>query len=103
MIQGNFIGLTPGGLYAGGYGAGAVVVSGAGGNQIGGTSAAARNVIGSNNADIAITGPNNSVQGNYLNSDLSGTKAQTPPEYCVWHRLDRRNEHDDRRNQDRCG
>ena len=40
VIQGNFIGLTPGGLNATGYYG--VVVSGAGGNQIGGTSAAAR-------------------------------------------------------------
>ncbi len=71
-IQGNFLGLTPGGQT--GVQGSAVIVNGAGGNEIGGTSSAARNVIDGNAYGVEISGPNNSVQGNYVDSDPSGTK-----------------------------
>jgi hypothetical protein len=73
-IAGNFLGLTPGGSSAWNYGA--VVVSGAGGNTIGGTKPDARNVIVSAGSyAILINGPNNTIQGDYIETDLTGTRA----------------------------
>jgi hypothetical protein len=72
-IAGNFIGLTPGGQFAGNYGA--LFVSGGGGNLIGGTKPDARNMIASSDGlDVQISGPDNTVQGNYIGTDLTGTQ-----------------------------
>jgi titin len=85
VIQGNLIGLDAtgtnslGNVYAG------IGISGAANNQIGGTTAAARNVI-SANGNSTITGlggvffsyagtTGNQFQGNYIGTDASGTLA----------------------------
>ena len=84
VVQGNFIGLNAtgaGGL--GNVGAG-IGVSGAAKNQIGGTTAAARNVISANgNSSSGLGGvffvgagtTGNQLQGNYIGTDSSGTMA----------------------------
>ena len=43
------------------------------GNTIGGTTAAARNVISKNYEGIEINTANNTIQGNYIGTDISGT------------------------------
>jgi titin len=84
VIQGNLIGLDAtgtnslGNVYAG------IGISGAANNQIGGTTAAARNVISANgNASSGLGGvffafagtAGNQFQGNYIGTDASGTLA----------------------------
>jgi titin len=74
VVQGNRIGTEVTGTMALGNDTG-VSVSGSG-NTIGGTIAAARNVIsGNKNSGIAISGSNNLVQGNYIGTDGGGAKA----------------------------
>ena len=51
---------------------GIAIISGTG-NTIGGTTAAARNVISKNNEGIEINTSNNIVQGNYIGTDVTGT------------------------------
>jgi titin len=80
VIQGNFIGLDVTGtnslpnLNAG------VGISGAAGNQVGGTATGARNVISANgDAGVFLVGngtSGNQVQGNYIGTDLSGRLAR---------------------------
>ncbi len=75
LLRGNLIGLdATGSLDRGNAGAG-IEIDGAGANVIGGTTAAARNVITGNDGDgISITaGDNNIVQGNYIGTDSGGT------------------------------
>jgi hypothetical protein len=73
VITGNFFGLNPGGAAA--LNNGAVVISGAGSNVIGGTSPDARNVIDSNDAfGVTVAGPANTLLGNYIGTDLTGTQ-----------------------------
>ncbi len=74
-IQGNIIGLNAAGAgVVTNFGAGLVVASS--GNQIGGTSASARNVISGNTANgILITGSSatgNTVEGNYIGTSSTG-------------------------------
>lgn len=80
VLAGNLIGLDVTGLSpVGNYTAG-ISVSNAPGNVIGGTLAAARNVIAANdNSGIGLTGPGatgNVIQGNFIGTDSSGTRKQ---------------------------
>ena len=73
LIQGNYIGLDPDGSTGGGNtDVGIAIISGTG-NTIGGTTAAARNVISRNAEGIEIRTNNNIVQGNYIGTDATGT------------------------------
>jgi Bacterial Ig-like domain (group 3) len=76
VIQGNFVGTDVTGTKALGNNQG--VTLGGSNNLLGGTTAAARNVI-SGNREVGVgiggTVTGNSVQGNYIGVDVSGTKA----------------------------
>ncbi|WNM63854.1 DUF4347 domain-containing protein [Candidatus Nitrospira neomarina] len=73
LIQGNYIGLDPDGSTGGGNtDVGIAIITGSG-NTIGGTTAAARNVISKNFEGIEINTNNNIVQGNYIGTDAGGT------------------------------
>ena len=76
IIQGNFIGTDTTGTLARDNGSFGIWVKSLG-NQIGGTTAAARNVIsGGNNTGIYIyKTSSNVVQGNYIGTDATGTSA----------------------------
>jgi titin len=80
VIQGNYIGTDSSGTVALGNGSGVSLSDLANHNTVGGTTAAARNIIAANQGDgVAIfrdartTG--NVVQGNYIGTDVSGTLA----------------------------
>jgi titin len=73
-LQGNTIGPDLTGTQAVGNGVG-VVLQGSGAT-VGGTAAAARNVISGNNGDgVDVTGSSNQVLGNDVGTDLTGTQA----------------------------
>ncbi|WP_165226319.1 beta strand repeat-containing protein [Aquisphaera insulae] len=75
-IQGNFLGLDPSGAAA--LNSGPMIVSGAGGNLIGGPKPAQRNVIdGSGSYEVTIAGAGNVFQGNFVGTDLSGSQRLT--------------------------
>jgi hypothetical protein len=76
LIAGNFIGTDISGENALGNGGAGVFVE-ASNNTIGGTTAQARNVIAGNSSDGVwiFSGSNNLVQGNYIGTDVSGSKA----------------------------
>lgn len=74
VIQGNIIGLNPAGTtILSNTIAGVTLLVGANSNTIGGTIAGARNIISGNASGIGIEGSNNSVQGNYIGTDITGT------------------------------
>ena len=79
LIQGNLIGLRAGGTAAQKNLQNGVLVHGAVGNNVGGSSSTQRNVISGNqvagiNADV--TGPINlNIQGNYIGTDITGASA----------------------------
>ena len=79
VVQGNFIGLNAAGTAIVGNTGEGLLVNDASGALIGGTAAAARNVISGNGVDgislnnAGATG--NLVQGNYIGTDASGTTA----------------------------
>lgn len=80
-VQGNFIGTDVTGTLALGNGlslqAGLAIVSGPQSNTIGGSSAAARNIISGNSGDgvlLRLTS-NNTVRNNYVGSDVTGRHA----------------------------
>jgi len=78
LVQSNFIGTDVTGTAALGNGDHGIFISGGANNTIGGTSAAARNLIsGNGNEGILIpgAGSNNFVQGNYIGTDVSGIAA----------------------------
>jgi len=77
LVQGNLVGTTRTGSNALGNAFSAVsVFGGASGNTIGGTTAAARNILAAGGGDgVFISDPgtsNNVVQGNYIGTDISG-------------------------------
>lgn len=78
-VQGNLIGTSASGTAVLGNSSSGVSLNNAGGNQIGGASAAARNVIsGNGGSGILLTGAGsteNLVQGNYIGTDASGSVA----------------------------
>jgi VCBS repeat-containing protein len=79
VIQGNIIGLDALGAAAMGNGTGIRLVSGSSSSLIGGTVAAARNIISANILDgihIATSSSSlHTVQGNFIGTDLSGLAA----------------------------
>ena len=83
VVEGNFIGVTAAGNAALGNGVGVDTANGASGTIIGGTSAGSRNIISGNlfngvRMDAASGAPantNNTVQGNYIGTDVTGTVA----------------------------
>ncbi len=73
LIQGNYIGVDPDGATGGGNNdVGIAIISGSG-NTIGGTTAAARNVISKNWEGFEVNSSNNVIQGNYIGTDAGGT------------------------------
>ena len=75
IVQGNFIGTDVTGTVA--LGNSGVGVSADGSNlTVGGTTAAARNIISANNRGIALAnGSDNIIQGNFIGTDVTGTIA----------------------------
>ena len=78
LVEGNYLGTDPAGSAAVANGTG-VLVSGAGGNTVGGTSGGARNVISGNVLrGVFITGSgtnSNVIAGNYVGTDWTGMSA----------------------------
>lgn len=78
-ILGNFVGIDANGTTSHGNQLGIVVVDGASGNAVGGTSAGSRNVVGGNGRlGIGVYGRGNSsnlVQGNFVGTDATGRLA----------------------------
>ena len=75
VIQGNYIGVDATGNVQRPNGSSGILLSESSNNVIGGTSAAARNVISRNNDGIAIFGSGNVVQGNFIGTNAAGTTA----------------------------
>jgi Calx-beta domain/Beta-propeller repeat len=74
VIQSNYIGIAPDGTTARANVRG-IVVNNSDHNMIGGTTAAARNVLSGNNNGIQITGAANTIQGNFVGTNAAGTAA----------------------------
>jgi hypothetical protein len=75
QVQGNLIGTDATGMHGIPNGTG-ILLSGAGNALIGGTTAAARNVISGNSGDGVYVGAGGMViQGNYIGTDISGMTA----------------------------
>jgi len=75
VVEGNYFGTTPDGsaLEGGIFGPNILVVSGTG-TRIGGTVAAARNVISGSSQGIRLDGGSGTlIQGNYIGTDATGT------------------------------
>jgi hypothetical protein len=80
FVMGNLIGTDVSGAVAlGNAGAGLELAENSAGNIIGGTTAAARNLISANGLDGVLfrvgDGQHNQVQGNYIGTDATGTQA----------------------------
>src|SRR5262249_31082534 len=79
LVAGNFIGTNASGTVSLGNTIGVLVDQGASGNLIGGTTAAARNVISGNTGDgvrISASGTSgNGVEGNYIGTSATGSAA----------------------------
>jgi titin len=76
VVQGNYIGIDPTGTLARGNRIGVEIAGGAHDNLIGGTSAAARNVISGNVAGVVISDSGttgNLVEGNYVGTNVAGS------------------------------
>ena len=78
-VEGNFIGTNAAGTVGLGNGANGILVDAASGNRIGGTTAAARNLVSGNNSEgVRIsnnTATANLVQGNLIGTDAAGAAA----------------------------
>ncbi len=77
LVAGNFIGTDVSGTVAAGNGTGVEIASGGANNTIGGTTAAARNVISANAySGVEIDDANdNVVEGDFIGTDVTGTVA----------------------------
>ncbi len=83
LVEGNFIGTDVTGTKTVTSNFGIFVQGGSGANVIGGTEAGARNIISNNNSGIefstigyaATSNTGNVVEGNYIGTDVTGTKA----------------------------
>lgn len=79
VIQGNYIGLNAAGTAALGNGNNGITLFSAPGNTVGGTDAAARNVIsGNGGSGLNLNGSsanNNTIRGNYIGLNAAGTAA----------------------------
>src|SRR5207237_10263401 len=80
IVQGNYIGTYINGTAGVGNSSDGVLIAGAPGNTIGGTTPSARNVISGNDGrgvEIASSGAtNNQVRGNYVGTNAAGTAAR---------------------------
>ncbi|HEX8071742.1 MAG TPA: FG-GAP-like repeat-containing protein [Pyrinomonadaceae bacterium] len=77
-VQGNYIGTDKNGTAAVADGTGLDISSGAQNNTVGGTTAAARNVISGSGINVILfnaNANNNTFQGNYIGPDATGTTA----------------------------
>jgi len=79
LIEGNFIGTDETGTSALGNSLNGVAISGSN-NTVGGTTAAARNILSGNGVGITISGggvasAGNLIQGNYIGTDVTGNVA----------------------------
>ena len=75
MVAGNRLGLTPSGTVDGNV-VGVGIVGGSAGNTIGGTTAAARNVLSGNSEGVFIDASNaNKIQGNFVGVSPTGAAA----------------------------
>ena len=78
VIEGNFIGTDVTGTLDLGNGNTGVLIGQAANNTVGGTTAAARNLISGNAEGVTIVDPTatgNVVSGNYIGTDVTGTEA----------------------------
>ncbi len=76
IIEGNYVGIDGTGTLARANGRGGIYVLDSGGNTIGGTTDAARNVVSGSTWDITLQGAsstNNVIVGNYVGTDKNGT------------------------------
>jgi hypothetical protein len=76
LVSGNFVGIDKSGTEDRGNSDEGVLIEGAFGNTIGGTTAAARNVVSANQWGVRIDGisaTGNAIEGNYIGTDSSGT------------------------------
>ena len=75
VVEGNLIGLGANGLaFSGPVNVGVWLDTGATGNTIGGTTAAARNVISGNLGGVQLNGDSDdAVEGNYIGTNIAGT------------------------------
>ena len=89
LFEGNVIGLNPSGTTASDYGNGGdgVELQRVSGDTVGGTVAAARNVISGNSNDgVQLDGSNttdNVIEGNFIGTDISGTTAVDPRDQTI--------------------
>ena len=77
LVEGNFIGCNAGGTNRLGNGLSGITIAGAKNNVIGGVLPGARNIISGNREEgifITTNGSGNTVQGNHLGVDVSGTQ-----------------------------
>ena len=83
LVEGNYIGTDSTGKNAVGNGEGVFLGPGATGNTIGGTAAAARNIVSANNSYgvYIYRTSGNVVEGDFIGTDVSGTLALGNNEY----------------------
>ena len=79
LVQGNFIGLSAAGTNAIHNGLNGISINGGTSNTVGGASGGARNIISGNAYNgigiLLLTDSGNTVLGNFIGTDFSGTKA----------------------------
>src|SRR5262245_26392297 len=73
QVHGNFIGTDATGTHALGNGTFGVAVESGINNLVGGVTPGARNVISANGTGVAVIANQNSVQGNLIGTDVTGT------------------------------
>jgi uncharacterized protein (TIGR03437 family) len=76
IVEGNFLGTAPDGMNAAPNSSGVTLQSG--NNRIGGTTAAARNILANNYRSVSLStaaANGNLIQGNYIGLDVTGNRA----------------------------